>query len=55
MKKPARKLALHRQTLLTLDAAAVVAGAAGTTLTIEPIDTLARPSRPCPIPTSIAV
>ena len=51
MNKPNRKLRLFRQTLYQLDALNLARVEGGGTLMPDPIDTLARPSRPCPIPT----
>ena len=55
MKKPSRKLTLYRETLLSMEASELARAEGGNITTPEPIDTLARPSRPCPIPTSIAI
>jgi hypothetical protein len=51
MNKPSRKLRLHRQTLYQLDVLDLARAQGGGTLIPDPVDTLARPSRPCPIPT----
>lgn len=55
MKKPSRKLTLFRETLLSMDASELAGAQGNGTFIPDPVDTLARPSRPCPIPTSIAV
>lgn len=52
MKKPGRKLTLFRETLLSMETSELAVAQGGGTFPPEPVDTLARPSRPCPIPTS---
>lgn len=55
MKKPGRKLTLFRETLGSLEPRQLAVAQGGGTFPPQPVDTLARPSRPCPVPTSIAV
>jgi hypothetical protein len=55
MKKPSRKLTLFRETLHSMEASELSGAQGGGTIQPQPIDTLARPSRPCPVPTSALV